>query len=142
MQKKPPTESLKRSLSGSLFTSSPKSNQNYIKISLQDEFQQIIEADNSNTKQSEQKTRTKRFTFSKVEQDPIKEEESFHRIDFGEFIELKSKLDKAKKQNTKLKQETSENIELFNSYMHEMEQRLSLKTKQIDTLSAQKSKLQ
>lgn len=69
MQKKSQAENLKRSLSGSLFTSNPNSNQNYIKISLQDQFEQIIQGH----KQSEPKTRTKRFTFSKVDQDPIKE---------------------------------------------------------------------
>jgi hypothetical protein len=79
----------------------------------------------------EDKTEYKRFTFNSNYQDTIKEEdeEEFYKVDYDQIIQLRQSETVLKAENLRLMQESAENMQLFNNYMREMEQRVADKNK-------------
>jgi hypothetical protein len=77
-----------------------------------------------------------RFTFNRLSQDVIKEEdeEEFCKVDYSELIDLRRTLASFKAENLRLVQESGENMQLFNNYMREMEQRHAEKNLSIESL--------
>lgn len=110
--------------------------QDYIKI-CPEETEEIEAGDHHENDEDLKEGRSvgNRFTFNRITQDVIKEEEEeFYKVDYDQIIELKTKVNAYQAENARLAHESAENIQLFNSYMQEMEQRLIEKNGEIESL--------